>query len=69
MDVVNEIYFPLLLLLLFFFDMSTQEGEERFELVTSASWGVVLSRLSYPLKTYAAFIWYKGFKDNTQNCF
>jgi len=33
--------------------MSTQEGDGEFELVASASWDVVLSRLSYPLKTEA----------------
>ena len=33
--------------------MFTQENwEEEFELVTSASWWVIHSRLNYPLKTY-----------------
>jgi hypothetical protein len=35
--------------------MSTQEREERSELVISASWGVVLSRLSYLLETNLLF--------------
>jgi hypothetical protein len=35
----------------FFFDMSTQMGEEGFELVTSTSWGVVPSRLNYQFET------------------
>jgi hypothetical protein len=34
-----------------FFDMSTQEGKGGFELVASASGGVVPNRLSYPLGT------------------
>jgi hypothetical protein len=42
----------------FFFDMSTQEGEEEFELVTSASWGVVPNRLSYPLETFEKVLWW-----------
>ena len=37
---------------LFFFDMSTKgKGKKGFELVTSASWGVVHSRLNYSLGT------------------
>jgi hypothetical protein len=43
-------------IILFFFYMSTQEGEEGFKLVTSASWGVVPNRLSYPLRTVLLFL-------------
>jgi hypothetical protein len=42
---------------IFFFDISTQEGEGGFELVTSASWGVVPNWLSYPLKTLVKQLW------------
>jgi hypothetical protein len=37
---------------LFFFDMSCKREERRFELVTSALWGVISSRLSYHLRTH-----------------
>jgi hypothetical protein len=41
-------YIYIYIYIFFFFDISTQgNGEERFELVTSASLGMVHNRLSY----------------------
>lgn len=42
--------FPLSVFFFFFWYVHTK-GEKGFELVTSASWGVIPSRLSYPLGT------------------
>jgi hypothetical protein len=40
----------------FFFTCPHKRGKEGFKLVTSASWGMVSSRLSYPLRTN--LIWF-----------
>jgi hypothetical protein len=56
----------------FFFDMSIEYGNVRFELVTSASWGVVLSWLSYPSRVvpvlpYSLFTHKKKNKKKKKN--
>jgi hypothetical protein len=56
------------LIFFFFFDISTQEGRDEFELVTSALWGVVFSWLSYPLRT-RSLIFKMGRWENTRKHF
>jgi hypothetical protein len=61
-NLMQKVYycFASLFFFLFSFDMSTQEeGKGGFELMTSASLGVIHNRLSYPLETTILLLYFR----------